>query len=108
MVVACRFRKLHHFHSQAAIQKLPYLVQEAPLVHVTTANGDKLSSSSIVPEVTWYTQGHTFTTSTKVLDIPHYDMILGMDWLEQFSPMWVDWKKDEVHIYGSEDHIERH
>ena len=37
--------------SFAAIQKLPYLVQEAPLVHVTTANGDKLSSSIIVPEV---------------------------------------------------------
>ena len=88
------------FISQAAVQKLQYSVQEAPLVHVTTANGDKLSSSIIVPEVTWYTQGHTFTTSARVLDIAHYDMILGMDWLEQFSPMWVDCKrkKDEVHI----------
>ena len=39
------------FISQAAVQKLQYSVQEAPLVHVTTANGDKLSSSIIVPEV---------------------------------------------------------
>lgn len=27
----------------------------------------------------------------KVLDIPCYDMVLGMDWLATYSPMKVDW-----------------
>jgi hypothetical protein len=29
----------------------------------------------------------------KVLPLQCYDIILGMDWLEQHSPMVVDWKK---------------
>jgi len=27
------------------------------------------------------------------LDIPHYDMVIGMDWLEEFSPMKVGWAR---------------
>jgi len=40
----------------------------------------------------WETQGCTFTSDVKVLHLQHYDMIIGMDWLEAFSPMKVDWK----------------
>ncbi|KAG2573513.1 hypothetical protein PVAP13_7KG258155 [Panicum virgatum] len=67
------------FLSTAAAERLQYSVQDAPLVQVTAANGGTLSSDSLVPVVTWYTQGHTFSTSARVLSLPHYDMILGMD-----------------------------
>jgi hypothetical protein len=30
-----------------------------------------------------------FTSDLKVLQISSYDLILGMDWLGTFSPMWV-------------------
>lgn len=36
-------------------------------------------------------QGHVFKSNFKLLNLGSYDVILGMDWLEQFSPMKVDW-----------------
>jgi hypothetical protein len=46
-----------------------------------------------VKQFIWWTQGHTFSTDARVLDLPHYDLILGMDWLETYSPMWIHWKR---------------
>lgn len=31
-----------------------------------------------------------------MLGLGNYDMILGMDWLEKFSPMWIDWKRKRM------------
>jgi len=36
-------------------------------------------------------QGHSFTQDFRVLSLQSYDMVLGMDWLEKFSPMKVHW-----------------
>jgi hypothetical protein len=33
-----------------------------------------------------------FTADMKILPISHFDIILGMDWLESFCPMQVHWK----------------
>lgn len=33
-----------------------------------------------------------FSTDLKVLPLACYDVILGMDWLEEHSPMPVNWK----------------
>lgn len=34
----------------------------------------------------------SFTHSLKILPLHSYDLIVGMDWLEKFSPMKVDGK----------------
>lgn len=49
----------------------------------------------------WYTQGHTFSTSFKVLPLGAYDVILGMDWLEYHSPMLIDWPRRRMQIQDS-------
>lgn len=67
------------FISQKDVQALQYSVQEVPLVRITIANGGKLASTGIIAEGTWYTQGHTFTTSARILVLQHYDMIFGID-----------------------------
>ena len=41
----------------------------------------------------WGVQGHTFQHTVNVLSLGCYDMILGKDWLDKFSPMWVHWKR---------------
>jgi len=38
-------------------------------------------------------QGHTFLSDAKILDLQCYDMILGEDWLESCSPMWIHWDR---------------
>jgi hypothetical protein len=39
----------------------------------------------------WELQGCTFTYDFKVSPLVHFDVILGYDWLEAFSPMKVHW-----------------
>jgi hypothetical protein len=56
------------------------------------ANGAPLTSERMLPNLAWLCQGHTFQQDFHVLPLPCYDMILGADWLEDHSPMWVHWK----------------
>jgi hypothetical protein len=84
------------FISTAMANKLSYQQQEVLEVYVQVASGDKLSSTKAINNLTWWTQGHTFSTIARTLDIPCYDLILEMDWMEQFSPMWVDWCKKKM------------
>lgn len=84
------------FISNTATQKLGFAQQQAPGVTVTVADGGVLKSNTIIPAVIWWTQGHTFSAAARVLDIKCYDMILGMDWLEQHSPMWIYWKRKKL------------
>jgi hypothetical protein len=58
---------------------------------VQVANGQILHSSKIVPAATWSMQGLEFQQDLKVLPLSSYDMILGLDWLEQHSPMKIHW-----------------
>jgi hypothetical protein len=39
----------------------------------------------------WSIQGVSFVSDLKVLPLPYYDIIVGMDWLESHRPMRVDW-----------------
>jgi hypothetical protein len=34
-------------------------------------------------------QGYSFHSDLRVLKLKSFDMIIGMDWLEQFSPMQI-------------------
>jgi hypothetical protein len=59
-------------------------------VRVQVANGQVLQCSSVLQAAEWSVQGITFVSDLKVLPLPYYDMIIGMDWLECHSPMKVD------------------
>jgi hypothetical protein len=41
--------------------------------------------------VQWEIQGYVFAGDLKVLPLKYYDIILGYDWLEAFSPMKIHW-----------------
>jgi hypothetical protein len=61
-------------------------------VAVQVANGHKLQCTSQFPQAPWSIDGYIFHSDLKVLSLSSYDMILGFDWLESFSPMKVDWR----------------
>lgn len=63
-----------------------------PLV-VKVANGQVLQCSSCFIQAAWSVHNAVFTSDLKVIALSSYDMILGLDWLEQFSPMHVDWRQ---------------
>jgi hypothetical protein len=84
------------FISTNMANKLSYDQEDVPAVQVQVASGDKLPSTKAITNLVWWTQGYTFSTTARIPDIPCYDLVLGMDWLEQFSPMWVDWCRKKL------------
>ena len=58
---------------------------------VQIADGGELVCSQVIPNCSWWTQGHNFSNDFKLIPLGGYDIILGMDWLEQYSPMKIDW-----------------
>lgn len=53
---------------------------------VKVANGQQLSCFTHIPDAAWFSNGLEFQSDLKLLPLSAYDMILGIDWLEQFSP----------------------
>lgn len=56
-----------------------------------TANGSPMICSQQITHLQWTVQGHSFISTAGVLPLKCFDMILGQDWLETCSPMWVHW-----------------
>jgi hypothetical protein len=58
----------------------------AKMVQVKVADGSSVPYSDEIPLAVWPVQGFTFHSNLKLLPLGGFDLILGMDWLEAFSP----------------------
>jgi hypothetical protein len=87
------------FISSRIVELLQLQTQPAVEAQVTLADGGKLISNTQVQDFTWWVQGNTFTCSARVLELPFYDVILGMDWLETYSPMWIHWQQKRMRFF---------
>lgn len=59
-------------------------------VNVKVADGGILMCTHEV-DCLWLVPGEEFSTKFKILPLKCYDAIIGMDWLELYSPMEVQW-----------------
>lgn len=77
----------HTFISHTLASKLhgSTIVPIPVTVHV--ANGHQLTCQTEFLDMPWPVQNCTFQSTLKVLPLLHYDMIVGMEWLDRFSPM---------------------
>jgi hypothetical protein len=57
---------------------------------VKVADGSTIICSAKIQYAKWVVQGHSFHSTLCILQLGTYDMIVGMDWLEAFSPMKID------------------
>jgi hypothetical protein len=94
-----------NFLSEQLVSRLQLSTQECVPSQVTIADGGKMLCNQVVTGLEWWCQGKTFKTDLKVLPLGGYDMILGMEWLEEFSPMWVDWKRKKMRLTYEEKRI---
>jgi hypothetical protein len=67
-------------------------------VSVKVAGGGTLSCTSVIPQAHWFIGEIPFHSDLKVLPLTAYDIIIGMDWLEDFSPMTVHWQQKWMQI----------
>jgi len=86
------------FVSAAVDEKLSGLSQLSQPLGVLVANGSKMQCDLQLLGGQWSVQGCQFTTDMKVIPLSHYDLIVGMDWLESFSPMKIHWKHKWMYI----------
>jgi hypothetical protein len=78
------------------VEQLGLLTTKTLPATVTIADGGQMQCDRKVEGLQWWSQGHTFVSDAKVLPVKCYDLILGADWLEHHSPMWVHWKKRKM------------
>lgn len=85
------------------LEKVPCALVDIPPIEVKVANGQSILCSQAAHKFDWWIQGHSFTIDALVLPTGAYDMVLGMDWLEQFRPMTCDWQEKWVqfHYHGT-------
>lgn len=81
----------HSFMEESIGLKLAGVKPLRSKLSVKLADGETLSCSYEVTNCRWWMQGHNFINNFRLLNLGGYDIILGMDWLEQFSPMQVNW-----------------
>lgn len=76
-------------------EPIAQLLSDRPMqpvnVRVKVANGGVMQCSAVFPSSPWTMQGYSFAQDLRVLPLQAYDLVLGMDWLEKYSPMKVHW-----------------
>jgi hypothetical protein len=93
------------FISELACSRIGCETQNIEPVAVKVANEQIIYCQKKVVQLKWWCGGKTFTVDAFVLPATAYDMVLGMDWLEKFSPMlcdcdrkWVEFSYEGVRI----------
>lgn len=79
------------FLSDRVVQQLSDISLVPVDLSVKVANGGLMQCTSVMPACSWEMQGHKFAHDLRVLDLHSYDHIIGMDWLELYSPMKIHW-----------------
>lgn len=78
--------------------QIPYKALEGVSAQYMTADGSPMTCSKTIIGLQWWTQSHTFISDVGILPLQCYDMIVGEDWLESCSPMWVHLQKKIMKI----------
>ena len=77
----------HSFIDEGAITELNVAKSKTTLLAVTVANGNVMLCEMQSPGFTWFIQGYEFKANLRVLKLGRHDIVLGVDWLKQYSPV---------------------
>jgi predicted aspartyl protease len=83
----------HTFLNASMLTRLSCVAAPVHNMRVRAANGQTVMSNMVVRGLEWWIQGYAFQVNARVLNLAAYDLILGMDWLEQHNHMTCDWLK---------------
>jgi hypothetical protein len=76
----------HSFVSEQVTSLLQGVTTARTPSKVKVANGETLYFDAQILNVEWFIHGYSFTLDLRVLPLQNFDMIVGMDYLELFSP----------------------
>jgi hypothetical protein len=81
----------HTFLNAKSLPLLQGVDKLSAPITVQVANGQILKCEHYLPAATWVMSGVQFSADLKFLPLPSFDLVVGMDWLTQHSPMKIDW-----------------
>ena len=78
-------------------QQLASRISKKPIkchpTNFVAATGGPMTCSQKIKDLEWTLQGYVFMTTVGILPLKCFYMILGQDWFEECSPMWIHWAK---------------
>jgi hypothetical protein len=107
VVIFVDSRRSHSFINTSIAKSLKNVTQVFNAIKVQVANGHLICSTAEIKHAALTVQEHEFISNLKVIHLPYYDMILGIDWLEAHNPMRVDWlhKWMVISVNGEQLHL---
>jgi hypothetical protein len=79
VVLLIDYRSSHSFMNSCMSRVLSGLVRVPDPIKVRVANGQIITCTSEIKQVDWYIQDNKFVYDLKVIPLPYYDIILGID-----------------------------
>lgn len=86
------------FVSQELVTQLNLPTVQCAPFSVRVADGNTIQCSALVSDASWWIGDYQFQHPLKILPLQSYDVILGMDWLQLFSPMKINWRQQWLSI----------
>ncbi|WVZ94190.1 hypothetical protein U9M48_040114 [Paspalum notatum var. saurae] len=77
----------HTFINTATAQRLGLHVHPRPGLSVKVANGDRVASLGLCPDMSLHVQGEAFYINTYALALDGFDIVLGVQWLASLGPI---------------------
>lgn len=81
------------FINKSLVNQLDIPTVQCPPLSICIADGNLMQYSTMVPSASWSMNGYLFQHDLEILPLHSYDIILGMDWFQVFSPMKIDWRQ---------------
>ena len=75
------------FVNENLVPQLSGIASDPLASSVEVAGGGRLVSTSLLHQVPWTVDGCTFYSEFRTLPLANFDVVIGMDWLEDHSPM---------------------
>jgi hypothetical protein len=80
------------FMDPSVIMKTDITVQNHSPIKVNIANGNIVWTQGVTPNCPYTIQGHHFISDFRTLELEGYDLILGCDWIFEFSLVGINLK----------------
>ena len=92
VLILVDFGSIGTFVSEQLVSHLKLKTTACEATTYKAADGGLMLCDQKVTQLPWFIQGHKFVSDAKVLPLKCYDLILGEDWLEDCSPLLIDYK----------------
>lgn len=95
----------HNFVSLSLVKHLQLNTSPCSPFQITVANGEKVQCSTRVEGLTWKVDNNIFHGDLNVIPLGGYDIILGVSWMTEVSPVTFDYNQDSITINWQGSHL---